>query len=116
MYTLNKQRKLPFRFSKIGRWWSSVTRVESGVKRTAPAEIDIIATDKDEKKFIMGECKFRTELFDNGEFRKFKDKMELPGETYYYLFSLSGFTDAVIEASKNERNLIIVDASQIVSV
>ena len=63
----------------------------------------------------MGECKFRNELFDNGELRKFRDKMELPGETYYYLFSLSGFTDAVIESSENESNLFIVDASQIVN-
>ena len=116
MYTLNKQRKLPFRFSKIGRWWGSVTKVENGEKRTYPTEIDIIATDKSEKNFIIGECKFRTELFDNAELRKLKEKMELPGETYYYLFSLSGFTDAVIDAAKNDSNLFTIDVSQIVKV
>ncbi|MBQ8039782.1 MAG: hypothetical protein IJ274_07950, partial [Lachnospiraceae bacterium] len=105
----------PFRFSKIGRWWGSVTKVVEGKKITSPAEIDIVATDKMERKFILGECKFRTELFDNGELRKLKDKMEVPGEIYYYLFSLSGFTDAVMEASKNESNLFIVDASSIVN-
>ena len=116
MYILNKKRELPLRFSRIGRWWGMVTKLVNGEKRTFPTEIDIIATDKEETKFIMGECKFKSELFDNGELRKFKDKMELPGKTYYFLFSLSGFTDAVIEASQRESNLFIVDALQIVDV
>ncbi len=116
MYSLNKHRKLPFRFSKIGCWWGSVTKIIEGEKRNFAEEIDIIATDKDEKKFVLGECKFRTELFDNGELRKFKEKMQLPGETYYYLFSLSGFTDTIIKAAETDDNLFIVDASQIVNV
>ncbi len=64
----------------------------------------------------MGECKFRKELFDNGEFRKLKEKMELSGKIYYYLFSLSGFTDAVINLSKSEDNLFLVDIKEIVSI
>jgi len=116
MYSLNRQRKLPFRFSKIGRWWGMVTRVVEGEKRNYAEEIDIIATDKNERKFILGECKFRSELFDNGELRKLKEKMELPGETYFYLFSLSGFTDAVIDASKHQENLFLVDIAQMVNI
>lgn len=115
MYTLNPQRKLPFRFSKIGRWWGKVTKTVEGKKRTTSEEIDIVAADKDEKQFIVGECKFRTELLDNGEMRKLKEKLELPGETYYYLFSLSGFTNAVIQVAKAEKNLFLVDAGQIVN-
>ena len=46
-------------------------------KRTYPTEIDIIATDKSEKNFIICKCKFRPELFDNEELRNFfKDKIE----------------------------------------
>ncbi len=116
MYSLNRQRKLPFRFSKIGRWWGTVTRVVEGEKRNYAEEIDIIATDKNERKFILGECKFRSELFDNGELRKLKEKMELPGETYFYLFSLSGFTDAVIDTSKHQENLFLVDIAQMVNI
>ena len=116
MYSLNRQRKLPFRFSKIGRWWGTVTKVIEGEKRNCAEEIDIIATDKNEKKFIIGECKFRAELFDNGELRKLKEKMELPGEVYYYLFSLSGFTDAVIETAKAEKYLYLIDIAKIVSI
>lgn len=115
MYSMNRQRKLPFRFSKIGRWWGNVTKTVEGKKRSFPEEIDIVAADKDEKKFIMGECKFRTELFDNGELRKLKEKIGFGGKTYYYLFSLSGFTDAVAEASKTEKNIFLVDVVQIVN-
>ena len=116
MYSLNRQRKLPFRFSKIGRWWGTVTRVIEGKKRNCAEEIDIIATDKNEKKFILGECKFRNELFDNGEFRKLKEKNIMNAETYFYLFSLSGFTNSVIDASKLDDNLFLIDVAKIVSV
>ena len=116
MYFMNRQRKLPFRFSKIGRWWGKVTKMVDGKKTTTSEEIDIVAADKSEKNFIMGECKFRAELFDNGEYRKLKEKIELPGETYYYLFSLSGFTDAVLDASKKDGDVFLIDAMQIVNV
>lgn len=115
MYSMNKQRKLPFRFSKIGRWWGTVTKVVDGKKRSCAEEIDIVATDKSEKKFMIGECKFRKELFDNGELRKLKKKIDFSKETYYFLFSLSGFTDAVAKASKAEENLFLFDAEQIVN-
>lgn len=114
MYSMNRQRKLPFRFSKIGRWWGNVTKKVDGKKKSFPEEIDLVAADKDENKFIVGECKFRTELFDNDELRKLKEKIKFNGETYYYLFSLSGFTDAVIEASKTDGHLFLVDAQKLV--
>ena len=115
LYFLNKQRKLPFRFSKIGRWWGNVTKTVDGKKQTSAEEIDIIAADKTETSFIFGECKFRTELFDNSELRKLRDKIQLQGKTFFFLFSLSGFTDAVHNAAKNEGNIILIDASQIVN-
>lgn len=115
MYGLNKERKLPFRFAKIGRWWGNVTRIVEGKKKSFAEEIDIVATDKSEKKFIIGECKFRTELFDNGELRKLREKAEFSDETYYFLFSLSGFTDAVIEAAKADKSLYLFDLEKIVN-
>ena len=53
-----------------------------------PEEIDIVATDKGEEQFIIGECKFRTELFDNCELRKLKGKIDFPGKhiTTYFRF------------------------------
>ena len=116
MYILNKQRKLPFRFSKIGRWWGSVTKIENGKKTAISTEIDIIATDKSEKNFIIGECKFRHELFDTAELRKLEAKIALTGETYYYLFSLSGFTDTVTKIATNEKKLFLINVSQLVNI
>ena len=47
---------------------------------------------------------------------KLKEKIVIKGNVYYYLFSLSGFTDAVINLSKSEDNLFLVDIKEIVSV
>lgn len=116
MYIMNKQRQLPFRFSEIGRWWGKVTKIVEGKKTTGSEEVDIVATDKGGNKFIVGECKFRKELFDNGEFRKLKEKLELSGDVYYYLFSLSGFTDMVKNVAETDENLFLIDIQKIVNV
>ena len=116
MYSKNKKRQLPFRFSKVGRWWGTVAKVIDGKKRNCAEEIDIVASDKDENNYILGECKFRRKLFDNGELRKLKEKIVIKGNIYYYLFSLSGFTDSVINLSKSEDNLFLVDIKEIVSI
>ena len=87
-----------------------------GRKRTDSEEMDIVAADKNEERFIIGECKFRTELFDDGELRKLKEKLEFPGDTYYYLFSLSGFTETVIQACEADEKLFLIDVGQIVNV
>ena len=39
--------------------------------------------------------------------------MKIQGEVYYYLFSLSGFTDAVIETAKAEKYLYLIDIAKI---
>ena len=83
--------------------------------RTKRSYLSDIGGCDNEKKFIIGECKFRTELFDSSELKKLKEKMELQGEVYYYLFSLSGFTDTVIETAKIEKNLFLVDIKQIMN-
>ena len=115
MYNMNKQRMLPFRFSKIGRWWGMVTKDIEGKKVSQAEEVDILATDKNENKYILGECKFRKELFDNAELRKLRAKIKFSEEMYYYLFSMSGFTDAVIEKSKTDKNLFLVDIGKIIN-
>ena len=83
---LNRQNALPFRFIKIGRWWNKDT------------ELDIMATDRDKKNFLLGECKFKNAAFNlsemNATLAKFKSKKKTV-QLYYYLFSKSGFTDDV---------------------
>ncbi len=106
---LNDEEKLPFRFSNIGRWWGKVTHTdEDGNKVTTSEEIDILALDRTEKNYLLGECKFRNEQFDLSELKKLKGKIELKGKNTYYLFSLSGFTDAVEQEAKTQSNIKLV--------
>ncbi len=44
---LNTQNKLPFAFSKIGKWWRK------------GSEIDIVAFNEDSKNILFGECKWQ---------------------------------------------------------
>ena len=111
---LNDEEKLPFWFSEIGRWWGKVTFTdENGQKKTSSEEIDILATDTSEKNFIICECKFRNELFDISTFNALKKKIDLKGIVYYYLFSLSGFTDAVKEFADNSDNVRLIGIDQL---
>lgn len=111
---LNGNEKLPFWFSNIGRWWGKITRTDSeGNKITSSEEIDILAFDKTEKNYILGECKFRNEKFDIAELKKLKEKITLKGNIYYYLFALSGFTDAIKQESTTQSNLKLITLSNI---
>ena len=65
-------------------------------------EIDLLGMDG--KKYVLsGECKFKSEKFDKEDFDIFQEKLNyLPSANLQVmLFSLSGFTDYVIENSKN---------------
>ncbi|MCK4937070.1 MAG: hypothetical protein KAR85_00510 [Methanosarcinales archaeon] len=47
IFKINTHNKLPFIFSKIGRWWRK------------GHEIEIIATDEYSKNILFGECKWQ---------------------------------------------------------
>ena len=58
----------------------------------------------DGKKYVLaGECKFKSEKLDKEDLENFQEKLNyLPASNLKtMLFSLSGFTDYVIENSKN---------------
>ncbi len=116
MYELNKRRELPFRFSNIGRWWGKITRQMDGKKQTIAAEIDVLASDKTEENYILGECKFTTAAFDVGQLRALKEKMTIQGNVYFYLYALSGFTDGVKEIALRDPNLKLITAADILAV
>lgn len=94
-YLKNHAKTLPFIPRYIGKWWGSNPYTK------APDEIDILGMDGD--KYLFCECKFRNVKFDLKEFNDlllssmaFQDTKE----KYFYIFTKSGFTDAVIEESK----------------
>jgi AAA+ ATPase superfamily predicted ATPase len=89
LHRQNGTDKLPFPFFDIGRWWGN------DPKEKRQAEIDIVATYKQERKALFCECKFRNEPLNQAAVDGLiKNSMLLDGfdENYYYLFSVSGFT------------------------
>ena len=91
-------KKIPCFLTDIIEYQNSV---KTG-KNIVLIEIDLLGLDG--KNYVLaGECKFKTEKFDNGDLDNFLNKVNyLPASNIkLMLFSLSGFTDYVIENSKN---------------
>lgn len=85
----NRSDRLPFHFSQIGRWWNKTD------------ELDIMATDREKKKFLIGECKYKNAAFDISELNATLQKFTSPkkdSEIYTCLFSKNGFTPAAMQA------------------
>lgn len=116
LYILNKQNRLPFRINNASRYWGKINKIEDGKKQAVNIEIDILAPDKCHKNFIFGECKFKNEAFNMGQLSTLQDKVFVNGNIYFYLFSLSGFTDAVREYAISHNNVVIIDANDLISI
>ena len=99
----NSAGRLPFLFTKIGRWWGS----DSRTKRQA--EMDLVASDG--ANYIFGECKWRNERLDLGILQDLIGKSAIFGSraegAWYALFSKSGFTSTVTEAAKDDQHLML---------
>ena len=91
-------------------------RTIDGKKQSVNLEIDILAPDTKKKSFIFGECKFRNEAFDMQQFRNLQGKVFVNGAVWFYLFSLSGFTEAVYAYAENHDHVVLVTAKDITGV
>ncbi len=102
----NSSGKLPFFCTKIGRWWGSDKMTKKAI------EIDLIASDGD--KYIFGECKWRNAPLGYGILEELKFKANVYSnkstESYYILFSKSGFSPKLKEKAKADKHIILVDA------
>ena len=78
-------------------------------------EIDALAVDDEKSNFILGECKFTNQPFDLGQLNALKDKNRFGSNVHYYLFSLNGFTDTLINESKKLDNITMVTAEDIIN-
>jgi AAA+ ATPase superfamily predicted ATPase len=99
LWQLNKQNELPFKFTRIGKWWDKNT------------EIDIVGLNEDTKEIILGECKYTIEKVDVNLFYQLVQKArEVPWnknhrKEYYILFSKSGFTLELLNLAKERKDL-----------
>ncbi|MCI8895732.1 MAG: ATP-binding protein [Lachnospiraceae bacterium] len=105
----NRQGALPILFSGIGRWWGT----DPDTKRQV--EIDLIAEDGED--YIFGECKWRREALGLPVLRELQQKADVfrkkRGRTWYYLFSKSGFTKAVLEAAQEDEAIVLVGLGEL---
>lgn len=107
----NGRGNLPFLFTSIGRWW--------GANPDSPAheqvEIDIVASDGG--SYLFGECKWRNEPLGMpvlGALRKKADVFRRGrGESWYVLFSKSGFADDVRLEAGRDGHVLLVGLSDI---
>lgn len=118
---LNRQEQLPYRYTKIGRWWGKITKLTDGgnghkSRRTYETEIDIMAVDHQSKHYLLGECKYKASPFDLRDYKTLKSKWENTGDTEcsFYLFSQSGFTEQVLQLEAEEK-LVCISMDQMVS-
>jgi hypothetical protein len=83
---------IPFRFSKIGGFWT----------RKGDVEIDIVAINEEERKVLFGECKLKGSKFTRSDVERLKEKAVHvkwkmgKRKEYFALFSM----DAISETQK----------------
>ena len=118
---LQKNNELPFRYARMGRWTGKTTVRDKNAPnglRIADTEIDLLGIGKDEKVYLVGECKFKNVSFDYSDYldtiaklTPFKEKAQF----FYALFSESGFDEKVIEEAEKEKRLQLFDLQKIVN-
>jgi len=81
---------VPFRFTKIGGFWT----------RKGDVEIDIVALNEEEERIFFGECKLNGNKFTKGDVQRLKEKAEYvkwrigKREEYFALFSMKALSDS----------------------
>lgn len=106
---MQKKNELPFRYSKMGRWFGKTTvrdeKTANGL-RMAETEIDLLGIDRDATQYLVGECKFKGTPFSYTEYLDTMAKLAPLKETakfYYALFSESGFDKLIADCAAGEK-------------
>ena len=107
----NGTESLPFFFTSIGRWWGT------NPEKKGQVEIDLVARSSKEDKILLAECKYRNEPMGIAVLKELVDKSHFLHhglkETYFFLFSKSGFSQELIEQSRKDPFLRLVDLAMI---
>ena len=100
---------LPFLFTSIGRWWGTNPQTR------CQEEIDLIANDGDE--YLFCECKWQSEAADLPVLYELERKADVfrkgRGETWYLLFSRSGFTDRLKKAAEEDGHVQLIGLAEL---
>ena len=100
LHRQNRERRLPFVFKQLGKWWGS------DKSRRAQVELDIVALGNGEA--LVCECKWTNEPVDMQVLSGLIEKGEaFPCEKRSYaLMSKSGFTQAVVQDAQKHSVLL----------
>lgn len=105
MWELNRSEELPFRFSRVGRWWDK------------EIEIDIVGLNDTSKEMIIGECKYTGTAVGADVFYQLVEKgRAIPWnrgsrKEYYILFSKSGFKEELSKLAGDRKDLKLISFS-----
>jgi AAA+ ATPase superfamily predicted ATPase len=99
MTKLKGEGHAPFYFTKLGRWWEKAE------------EVDMVAFDQD-RNLLIGECKWTSSPVGTKILHKMIDLniqiMPDAKETWYFIFSKSGFANDLVETSKTDSNIKLI--------
>ncbi|AZT89240.1 ATP-binding protein [Caldicellulosiruptor changbaiensis] len=104
---LNREKRLPFIFENIGKWWGN------NPYKKREEEIDIVAFNQD--NILFGECKWRNQKVDMSVLNNLIEKSMIFNycKKFYVLFSKSGFTDEVISFAKQNPHVLLISEFEV---
>jgi hypothetical protein len=115
---LQKNNLLPFRYIAMGRWFGKTTiRVKNNLE-IAQTEIDILAIAPQDKKYLVGECKYKESEFTYSDYLDVTAKLDEKKEKsdfYYALFSKSGFDEKIVEETKTNKTILLFGLKDVVN-
>lgn len=100
--TINGTSILGCFYNQIGRWWDNKN------------EIDIVGINTTGNEIIFGECKFRQKKMDIDVLEELMRKAATVvwkkdnRKEQYILFSISGYTEELIQLAENGKNIILM--------
>jgi AAA+ ATPase superfamily predicted ATPase len=106
-YLLYYADDLPIELSDIGQWWGTDSAARKEV------QIDIVGSQTESSEYLIGSCKYRNEKIGTDELdllRHYANVFGKGSRYHYYIFSLGGFTDPLLECGKRgEVTLLTLD-------
>ena len=102
--------------TNVGSWWGNEITINSnGEKKNQPTDIDVVGISTIDKKYVVGECKFKNEVIDKSIYDTLVKRATLISTKYKLskciLFSLSGFSDWF--KTQNNDNIVLISLSEL---
>ncbi|MDR2088103.1 MAG: ATP-binding protein [Clostridiales Family XIII bacterium] len=101
VWQLAAEGSLPFRPSRVGRWWDG------------SREIDIVASDDAGGEMLFGECKYTDGPMDTDLFYRLREKKKAvrpdgaPQRAYFAFFSIGGYTRQMKDLAADEKDVFL---------